>query len=636
MTSPKASGSLGGQGKGRKLTTGNKLGKISKKSPFGGNSAKKLKKFPRKPSFLSRIKKKISFGASKLKNKISNSFIGKTYRAVVKTVKFVFKVIKGVAKAVIATVVFAWKATKFVAKTFYKAAKFTGKVAKGAIKGAISLGKKAVKIVKAGGAKALAVAVMSFTPGAFVGKLGWRAIKFVGKSIWKGIKTLALKTVGFFKSLFGLAGKFVNKVAHWIGVLGKGIVDKTYRFLVKPLASLMVTIFNFVSSVVLSPIQFIKWLIPAVVDKIMGVIHNISQAVKRVLKSTYSIFKRILMNPITIAILVGGLFFLLAKWLLPKLSGGIQGIKDNILKPIVSIAKTALGFLTGLGSVLFTVGKWIFKAIDYLTNPKGPIAKFLVTAFQLFLTFKRELKKLMAATGRNSVDILCMFLAGDWIGIALHVIAGKLVQIWDYLKRKPFMRKIIGMIMTLADFGKLFWNYVTVVPKMLKGFAKAIFSGNLKGVFPALTKPWKDLWGSIKDLFSGKAYKRATTEIVFDNPVEANEEKAKSAVIAVRSLNMVGSGKAESNLKYWQRYQDMIGQARYGDLLPRIQRMNKLYQENSSQVNTYDEFISKTWEIGKVGDDAAQQVMKALLESSDLSQKLLSVMFYYNPQTGDT
>ena len=64
--------------------------------------------------------------------------------------------------------------------------------------------------------------------------------------------------------------------------------------------------------------------------------------------------------------------------------------------------------------------------------------------------------------------------------------------------------------------------------------------------------------------------------------------------------------------------------------------MNQLYQENAKQVASYEEFIQKTWDIGQVGPDVAQQLLKQMLESPDISQKLLSVFFYYNPQTGET
>lgn len=94
---------------------------------------------------------------------------------------------------------------------------------------------------------------------------------------------------------------------------------------------------------------------------------------------------------------------------------------------------------------------------------------------------------------------------------------------------------------------------------------------------------------------------------------------------------MKGSGKGEDNIAYFNRLQKVLGQAQYGDLLPRIQKMNELYQENSKQVESYDEFLTKTWDIGQGGDDIAQQLLKQMLESPEVSQKLLSVFFFYNP-----
>lgn len=92
-------------------------------------------------------------------------------------------------------------------------------------------------------------------------------------------------------------------------------------------------------------------------------------------------------------------------------------------------------------------------------------------------------------------------------------------------------------------------------------------------------------------------------------------------------------GRAEQNLRY---FDSLWNKKAYGDLLPRIQKMGDLYHENAKHVGAYDEFLSKTWEMGKAGDDTAQQILKAMLESPEISQKLLSVFFYYNPQTGDT
>lgn len=45
----------------------------------------------------------------------------------------------------------------------------------------------------------------------------------------------------------------------------------------------------------------------------------------------------------------------------------------------------------------------------------------------------------------------------------------------------------------------------------------------------------------------------------------------------------------------------------------------------------YENFMKRVWESGKGNDDVSAATMKALLESPELSQKLLSAFFYYNP-----
>lgn len=562
-------------------------GKLGKSMLPGVGGKKKLgrnifgkKITPKKPSVVSRIKGKIGSGASKLKKKISNSAIGKTYRAVAKVVKFIVKMVKGVAKAVVKTVKAAWKVTKFVAKTFYKASKFTGKVIKAAGNAAISGAKKLGKIAMKG-PKALAAAVLSINPGKLVTKLGWKAIKFVGKSIWKGIKKLAFKALSFFGKLFGIMGKFVNKIGHWIGILAHGIADKAYRFIVRPIASMMVSIFNFVAAAVLSPISFIKWLIPTVMDKVMGTLSNISQAVKGVLKSTWGIFKRILRNPITIALLIGGLFFLLWKWLGPKLSSGIEGIKDAILPVLKSIATWGLNFLTGIWNMLLFVGEKLFKAIDWITNPKGILARFFVGAVKLFLAFKAGLKKLMKATGRNDIDILCMFLAGDMIGLAIHAIAGALKTFWDWLKTTTFFKLVIGLVKTIVAIGKLIGNIGTALWESIKSVVKNVFTFNFSKICEDFCRPWKGIWQQVKDIFTGKFF---SDELAKENealqvrPSEEAAEKAKNTKIAIRSLKMVGKGKGLDNIAYLNKLQ---GENAKGDLLPRIEKMGEIYEQNA-------------------------------------------------------
>ena len=235
-------------------------------------------------------------------------------------------------------------------------------------------------------------------------------------------------------------------------------------------------------------------MIPTIVDKIMGVIHSISQVVKSVLKSTYSIFKKILMNPITIALLVGGLFFLLWKWLGPKLSGGIEGIKNNIIKPLKSFALKAVGFLQGLFSILMSVGKFLFKAIDWLTKPTGPIAKFIVFVIKTFLAIKAGIKSLCKATGKSSIDVLCMFLAGDMIGLALHAMAGAVKLAWDLLKKTTVFKFLTGLVKMMVSIGKLIFSLHTLVLRTIMGAVWQLVRGNFSAVIGAITKPWKNIW----------------------------------------------------------------------------------------------------------------------------------------------
>ena len=90
-------------------------------------------------------------------------------------------------------------------------------------------------------------------------------------------------------------------------------------------------------------------------------------------------------------------------------------------------------------------------------------------------------------------------------------------------------------------------------------------------------------------------------------------------------------GTQEKNLAYWERFQAMKGQAAKGPILPRIRKMYDIFQTNAKQISAYDNFITTAWTMGQVGPDAAQEIMRQMLESPTLSQKLLSAFFYYNP-----
>lgn len=201
-------------------------------------------------SIKNNIKKKLA----KLKSRISNSMIGKTAKILKNTIKFIGKTTAKVAKS-------AYNTTKFVAKTvvkgvkaFVKASHFVGKALF-----------NAPKVIKA----------LVVNPASFVTKLGFKALKFIGKKLWKGIKKLAIKMGKVLGNVFRIGKGFVNKISTYVGKIGRGIKDKAYRFLIKPIASILVTVFGFTMSVVLSPVQFMKSLLPTIMDRFFDLINNV-------------------------------------------------------------------------------------------------------------------------------------------------------------------------------------------------------------------------------------------------------------------------------------------------------------------------------------------------------------------------
>jgi hypothetical protein len=62
-----------------------------------------------------------------------------------------------------------------------------------------------------------------------------------------------------------------------------------------------------------------------------------------------------------------------------------------------------------------------------------------------------------------------------------------------------------------------------------------------------------------------------------------------------------------------------------------LEKMRRLSSINEEQVKAYNDFLGEIWKTGQGHDDLAEHTMKILLESPELSQKLLSVFFYLNP-----
>lgn len=136
--------------------------------------------------------------------------------------------------------------------------------------------------VKTGG-KSIKDAIMYGAPIKFVFSLGWKALKFVGKILWRGLKKLVMPALGLLKKMFKLNGGFTNKISTYMMSLSAGIINKTYMFLVKPIANIMVTMVGFAFNVLTSPVQFMKFMIPSVLERLGTVVGNIRRMARSVL-----------------------------------------------------------------------------------------------------------------------------------------------------------------------------------------------------------------------------------------------------------------------------------------------------------------------------------------------------------------
>lgn len=72
-------------------------------------------------------------------------------------------------------------------------------------------------------------------------------------------------------------------------------------------------------------------------------------------------------------------------------------------------------------------------------------------AIKMIMFVKGVIKDLIKKTGKDSVDVLCMFLAGDMLGIAIHAIGGLVVKMWRYIKDVGLFRMIFGLVKALMS-----------------------------------------------------------------------------------------------------------------------------------------------------------------------------------------
>lgn len=155
-----------------KIISIGKIGKAVRKANAGKGNEHRNGGKPKKPTIVQRIKGKLKASGRKVagkvrsigrrvKDRISNSFIGKTYRAISKVVVSMGKVIAKVYGAVKKTMAVAYKAVKFATKAFVAASRTVGKAVRAVGKAAVSGVKKMMALAKAGKLRA---AIMNFAP----------------------------------------------------------------------------------------------------------------------------------------------------------------------------------------------------------------------------------------------------------------------------------------------------------------------------------------------------------------------------------------------------------------------------------------------------------------------------------------
>ena len=205
---------------------------------------------------------------------------------------------------------------------------------------------------------------------------------------------------------------------------------------------------------------------------------------------------------------------------------------------IKSIASGIWTFLKGVASVLWTVGTFLFTTIEKITSPDGWLAKAIIKGVKFFLFLKKTITELMKASGTSTIDAFCEFLAGDTIGIAIRMVGGLVVKAWKYISRVGIFRTFINVVKAVVGWsimwGKLLFNCVTALPRLMWAAIKGNFVGCLNNLF---VKPITDWWDMVTGVFKGSDAKVINVK---ENPIELNEDTATNAKTAIRGLKIIG------------------------------------------------------------------------------------------------
>ena len=261
-----------------------------------------------------------------------------------------------------------------------------------------------------------------------------------------------------------------------------------------------------------------------------------------------------------------------------------------------------------------------------------------------FFEIKKWIGKMMQAAGKDSIDVLCMFIAGDMIGIAIHAIAGMVVKAWNWLKNLKFFKIAFGIMKGVVKIYGMIMKIPMVLGEALLNAGKQLIAiatgqGSVKGIVTEFARPWKEWWNNIKSIFgeakSSISSASADSETFDVNPLDTSNETLTNVNATIKKLG--GGGKIQENRATLDRWMANVGKDKQtNDILKKLQSMKTIYAQNAEQVSAYNDFIASAWEIGRGDEQLAQLALKSMLESPEISQRLLSAFFYYNPDTGET
>ena len=104
----------------------------------------------------------------------------------------------------------------------------------------------------------------------------------------------------------------------------------------------------------------------------------------------------------------------------------------------------------------------------------------------------------MGFAGYDSLDFTCMWLSGDFIGLALAMVEGLCIKAWHWASNLPFFRKIIAMIKALVKAKKMIADLPGVIWDSISGATWDILTGKWGEISEDFSRPWRDWWNSVK------------------------------------------------------------------------------------------------------------------------------------------